>query len=154
MITIYNRQRKVFVDIARMEADAECILDRLGYNDFELSIVITNDATIRRYNKTYRSFDKPTDILSFPFYTELRAGERIVPVSEEERILGDLIISAPYVVRDAERYGVSFEERMRVLLVHGIFHLLGYDHITDADYEEMHAQEEEMLAYLASSDCR
>lgn len=151
MIIIRNRQRTVAVDVQHLQRDAERLLELLGYTGFDLTILITNDATMRRYNRTYRAVDAPTDILSFPFYTELKAGDRINARDEEERILGDLLISAPYVVRAAQQAGIPFAARMRILLVHGVCHLLGYDHIADEEYVRMHAQESLLLAHLASA---
>jgi probable rRNA maturation factor len=141
MITIRNTQRTVPINMRLLRKEAEGILAILHYNDYDLGIWITNNRTIRSYNKTYRNKDKATDILSFAYYPNLRAGQRIKPTSEEDKNLGDLIISAQYVANQAEEYRVNFEQRMRVLLVHGICHLLGYDHIEDADYRRMRAKE-------------
>ena len=148
MITIKNTQRTVPVTIEAVRNVVERILQLLGYTDFDIGIWITTDKTIRAYNKRYRGKDKATDILSFPFWPDLKAGQRIKPTSDEEKNLGDLIISAPYLEREARQYGVSFDERMRVLLVHGICHLLGYDHERDEDYATMRAQEQKVLAKL------
>jgi len=148
MITIKNTQRTIPVNTDALQTDTQRILDFLGYADFDIGIWVTTDKTIRGYNKQYRSKDKATDILSFPFWPHLKAGERIKPKNNEEKNLGDLIISAPYVEREALKYGVSFDERVRVLLVHGICHLLGYDHERDDDYETMRTQEKKILAHL------
>lgn len=145
MIYIRNTQRKIIVDTEKLMRDAQKMLDLLRYSEYDLSILITTNKTIRAYNKTYRHKDKPTDILSFPYHPSLRAGARIKPVFEEDKNLGDLILSAEYIVVAAQEYGVSFEERLHILLVHGICHLLGYDHITDADYRRMRAKESWLL---------
>jgi probable rRNA maturation factor len=148
MIVIRNRQRTIIIDVEMLMRDAQNILRYVQYEDYDLSIVITNDRTMRTYNRTFRQKDKTTDILSFPFYPYLKPGERIDPQFAEEKILGDLIISAPAVVRDAHAAGVELQERLRELLVHGILHLLGYDHIDDADYAIMHAEEQCILQKL------
>lgn len=145
MIIIRNTQRSIPIDITSLEADSKKMLAFLGYQDFGLHIWITTDETVRRYNNAYRKKDKPTDILSFPYHPELKAGERLVVADEEDRELGDMIISAAYVVRDAQKYGVSFERRMKRLLVHGICHLLGYDHMNDVDYKLMFTEEKRIL---------
>ncbi|EKD48796.1 MAG: C21orf57 isoform A protein [uncultured bacterium] len=149
MIALTNNQ-KVPLDIKQFEQDAQTILNHLGYGDFDLGILITDNKTIHAFNETYRGKDKPTDILSFPFHPELKAGEQIAPETEDDKNLGDIIISPEYVKADLEQWGQSFEQRMSVLLVHGICHLLGYDHIEDADYEVMKKKEEELLALLQS----
>ncbi len=148
MITIRNTQRTIPLDSNYLKKQAAKILAILNYADFDLGIWVTNDRTIRRYNKLYRNKDKPTDILSFAYHPELKAGERIRPLTEEDKNLGDLIISAPYVWQEAQRYQVTFEQRLTVLLVHGICHLLGYDHIEDADYRRMRAKEAFILKKL------
>lgn len=148
MIIVKNRQRIVPINTGLMERYAEQILTILNYEAFDLTIIITNDQTIRRYNRQYRTKDRATDILSFPFYPNLVAGDRIMPIDNEHAILGDLILSAPSILRDAHTYGTTLDERLQVLLVHGICHLLGYDHITDQDYMIMHTLEESILARL------
>ncbi|HEV2601555.1 MAG TPA: rRNA maturation RNase YbeY [Candidatus Babeliales bacterium] len=149
MILIKNRQRKIAVDVAQLERDTQTLLDALGYSDFDIGILLTTNATIRKYNREYRDKDKATDILSFPYHTELPAGQSIKVETEDDKNLGDLIISLEYVYNDAQNYDVTFEKRMQELLVHGICHLLGHDHIEDADYETMHKKEMQLLALIA-----
>jgi probable rRNA maturation factor len=149
VITIKNTQRSIKIDLKAIKRDAQKILDLLDYPDFDLGIWFTTNTTIRTYNKKFRNKDKPTDILSFPFHQELKAGQRIKPVSADDKNLGDLILSPSYIHNDAPRYKLTLEERIRVLLVHGICHLLGYDHIDDADYKLMHKKEMEILKKLS-----
>ncbi len=149
MITLKNNQ-KVSLDTEQHKKDAQTILKHLGYDDFDLGILLADNKKIHEHNKKYRNKDKPTDILSFPFYPELQVGERIIPKSEDEKNLGDIIISPEYVKADLERWGQTFEQRMQTLLVHGICHLLGYNHIKDSDYEVMKKKEHELLALLES----
>jgi probable rRNA maturation factor len=151
MILIKNRQKKIVVNTNQLERDAQAVLKLLKYEDFDLGILITTNSSIRAYNRDYRHKDKPTDVLSFPYHPELVAGRRIRVRSEEDKNLGDIIISAEYVVKEAEKYQVTFEQRMRVLLVHGVCHLLGYDHIEDRDWRRMRAKEAFLLRKLASS---
>lgn len=148
MILLKNSQRKIPVNQELLLSDAHKILNLLRYPDYDLGILITTNKTIRDYNREYRHKDKPTDILSFPYYPDLQAGKRIKLTSTEEKNLGDLIISAEYVVQEAQKHAVSFDERMRILLVHGICHLLGYDHIIDADFRRMRAKEAYILKQL------
>ncbi len=147
MITLKNNQT-IPLNEERLKKDAHTILKHLRYDDFDLGILLTDNKTMHTFNKTYRDKDKPTDILSFPFYPELQAGEQITSKSKDEKNLGDIIISPEYVKKDLDRWGQTFEQRMRTLLVHGICHLLGYDHIKDSDYEVMKKKEQELLALL------
>lgn len=148
MITIKNKTRKVSIDQAWLSSQAQKILDILDYGDFDLGIMLTTNATIRTFNNQYRGKDKPTDILSFSFHPTLKAGKRIKVSSDDEKNLGDLIISLEYIYKDPKKMGFTFTRRMQILLVHGICHLLGYDHEKDADYQVMEAKEQEILKQL------
>jgi rRNA maturation RNase YbeY len=148
MILIKNTQRKFNINITKLRANAQTILDALGYPDFDLGIWLTNNKTIKYYNKTYRHKDKPTDILSFSFYPELKPGQRIKTKNPEEMALGDLIISVEYVAHAAQDQGIALEQHLQRLLVHGVCHLLGYDHEKDEDYEKMQKIENQLLKKL------
>jgi probable rRNA maturation factor len=152
MILIKNTQRKIKIDITELKKNTQEILNALGYPDYDISIWLTTNKTVHHYNKTYRDKDKSTDILSFPYHTELKAGQRIKPKSDDDKNLGDIIISLEYVIKDLPRWEQSFEVRMKVLLVHGICHLLGYDHIEDNDYKVMHKKETELLRIIDVND--
>lgn len=151
MITVKNTQRTVACDATSIGVQVQTLLNTLRYTDFAVGIWITTNRTIRFYNRMYRYKDKPTDILSFPYHPTLQAGKRIRVRTAEDKNLGDLIISAEYVQKEAQKYGISFEERLQILLVHGICHLLGYDHIEDADYRRMRAKEAWLLKILKLS---
>lgn len=148
MISIRNTQRKIKVDTNALRKDAQKILDALNYSDFDLGIWLAGIATSRTYNKRYRNQDKPTDVLSFSYHPALKAGKRIKVQSLEDKNLGDLIICPEYVRNDLPKWNTTFEKHMQRLLVHGICHLLGYDHIEDADYKIMHKKEMELLKKL------
>ena len=149
MITLLDNQ-KIPANKEQLKKDAQIILDYLKYPNFDLGIMLADNATMHEYNKKYRDKDKPTDILSFPFHETLKVGERIIAQTDEQKNLGDVIICPEYIQSDLPRWEQSFEERMRTLLVHGICHLLGYDHIKDEDYEVMRKKEEELLRLIQS----
>jgi rRNA maturation RNase YbeY len=148
MITIKNSQRKITVNVKALQRDAQIIFDELNYSDFDLAIQLVSLKKMQEYNCEYREIEKPTDILSFPFYPDLKAGKRIVAKTAEEKNLGDIIICPEYVRADLAKWDQDFNTRMKVLLVHGICHLLGYDHIEDADYKKMHAVEVKLMRKL------
>lgn len=148
MINLKNQQRTVAVDLVKLNHDAVVVLEALGYADFDLSIILVNIKKMQAFNSDYRQKDKPTDILSFPYHAGLKAGEQITPTSDDDKNLGDIIICPQYVTDDLARWEQPFAERMQVLLVHGICHLLGYDHVVDADYEVMKKQEDFLLLKL------
>lgn len=147
MITIKNEQ-KIPVDIDILKKDAKKIITFLGYGTFDLGILLTDKQHIHELNKQYRSQDKPTDILSFPYHPQVKAGQKIIAQNKEDKNLGDIVICPEYMQEDLARWNQLFEERMKVLLIHGICHLLGYDHIKDEDYVIMHQKEAEILAML------
>jgi len=120
---------------------SSAVLRYLELLDAELSIVLCDDATIHPLNRDYRGKDKPTDVLSFA----QREGDFAFL---EDNLLGDVIISMETTRRQADERGHSVETELRVLLVHGILHLLGYDHIEDDEAEIMEAKEREILRRL------
>ena len=152
MIKIQQRQKKISFNAQLFAKKAELILAHLGYQDFDLGILLTTNATIRQYNKLYRNKDKATDVLSFPYHEELKAGKKIKVTCDEDKNLGDLIISLPYVYDNNHHLRGTFEQRMDRMLVHGICHLLGHDHIQDADYRKMIRLENQLLKIIQSAE--
>ncbi len=150
MILIRNEQTFP-VDLVKLKRDARIILRSLDYDDFDLGILLTTSDVIHDYNKQYRGYDKPTDILSFPYH-QIQAGQKIEPAHDEEKNLGDIIMCPAYIHDDLARWQKTFQERMDILLVHGICHLLGYDHIEDADYEVMKLQEDALLEIISRDE--
>ena len=112
----------------------------------EVDITLVDDAAIHELNRTYRGIDRPTDVLSFA----LDEGEEEPEVDDDEieHLLGDVIISAPTAVRQGEEYGHGLEREMTYLAVHGMLHLLGYDHMEEKDKLIMRKREEEVLRRL------
>jgi probable rRNA maturation factor len=120
---------------------AKDILCLLNLPDCELSIVICDDEFIHPLNRDYRAKDKPTDVLSF----SQREGEFALV---EDNVLGDVIISIETAKKQAVDKDHSLNQEMKILLVHGILHLLGYDHIEDDEAQAMQAKEREILIQL------
>lgn len=143
MILIQNEQTFP-IDLKKLKQHTQKILKELDYKEFGINILLVTPEVMREYNNNYRNIDKPTDILSFPYHY-VQAGERIIPENDEEKELGDIILCPSYIHDDLSRWQMNFEDRIDVLLVHGICHLLGYDHIEDEDYEIMKEQEEHLL---------
>lgn len=111
----------------------------------ELSIVFSDDANIRELNAGWRGKDKPTNVLSFPAFP-VSGGGSLPPM------LGDIVLAAETVLREAELEQKPLENHISHLVIHGLLHLLGYDHETDAEAEEMEAAERAALARLAIPD--
>jgi probable rRNA maturation factor len=107
------------------------MLDKLALSEVELSVVICDDPYIQALNRQHRGQDKPTDVLSFP-QAEFVSPEVPRP-GELLGLLGDVVISLPTAMRQAESRRRSFESEVRFLLAHGVLHLVGYDHMTPDD---------------------
>ena len=152
MVNIKNTELKTTVNTIHLKKDAHCILNLLDYSDFDLGIMLCDNKKIQQFNRDYRDKDQPTDILAFPYHNKLKPGERIKPTTREDRNLGDLIISLEYVKQDCPKWNQTFPERMRVLLIHGVCHLLGYDHQTDEEYTVMKEKEDWLLEHTKNHD--
>lgn len=111
-----------------IKAYVEKILKELELENVEVSITLTDDETIREINKQWRGKDKPTDVLSFP---------QEETIGYKYKVLGDVIISLPYAKKQAKKIGFTFKEEVLRLLIHGILHLLGYDHERSEEDEKI-----------------
>lgn len=114
-----------------------------------ISITLTNPMNIRKINKEYRNIDKETDVLSFPMF-EKDEIQAIIESNEYDvdDVLGDIVISIERVKEQAIEYGHSFERELAYMLVHGFYHLMGYDHIEEKDKILMRPKEEKILQNL------
>lgn len=110
-----------------------------------VSIVLSNDAAVREMNRTWRGQDKPTNVLSFPF--EAPAG-----MPDVEPYLGDVVLALETVERELVELGISRAHHLQHLVLHGLLHLLGFDHETDAAAHRMEQLETRLLAGLGVSD--
>lgn len=151
MVTIRTRLQNNLINLDDLIKKAEQALQILGYQDFDLGIMLTTNSTIKKYNRIYRNKDKATDVLSFPYH-QIIAGDKITIASEDDKNLGDMIISVEYVAKAAEKLGTTFEKRMHRMLIHSLCHLLGYDHIKDDEFSLMIAKEKE-LAQAMKLEC-
>lgn len=113
-----------------------------------ISITLTIPDVIKSINKKYRNIDNPTDVLSFPMFEKDEIEAIKKQKSEIEECLGDIIISVPKVIEQAEEYGHSFKRELAYMVVHGFYHILGYDHMIDSDKKEMRKKEDEVLNKL------
>ena len=114
-----------------------------------INIILTNPENIKRINKEYRNIDKETDVLSFPMFEKNELDNKIKNKDfEYEDVLGDIVISIERVKGQAEEYGHSFEREFSYMIVHGFYHLMGYDHIEEQDKVIMRPKEEKILDKL------
>ena len=114
-----------------------------------ITITLTNPEYIRNINKQYRGIDKATDVLSFPMFEKDELDRKIEAKDFlPEDVLGDIIISIPKVEEQAKEYEHSFERELSYMVVHGFYHLMGYDHIQEEDKKIMRIKEEKILYSL------
>jgi len=112
--------------------------------EIALSVVITDEGTVQELNREFRNVDAPTDVLAFGTGEE----SDFVTDTEKPAYLGDVIISYPRAVIQAEEYGHSINRELALLTVHGVLHLLGYDHVDEVERTEMWARQNEILESL------
>jgi probable rRNA maturation factor len=115
-----------------------------GLGASEACVALSSDAEVRKLNADYRGLDKATNVLSFP--------APVAPVPQPVRFLGDVVLARETVEREATERGIPFADHLRHLTVHGLLHLLGYDHETDAQAAEMEGIETQILARLGIAD--
>ncbi len=111
----------------------------------ELSLLVTGDHTLQQLNRTYRGIDETTDVLAFALAAE---DSSFFPLPDGITHLGEVIISCPQALRQAEEQRHSLQREIAILAIHGILHLLGYDHLQSEKEEEMISREAEILARL------
>ena len=121
-----------------------------GINKLNLyiNIILTDPENIRKANKEYRNIDKETDVLSFPMFERNEISEMLKNGNLPQDILGDIIISIPRVEEQAKEYGHSFERELSYMVIHGFYHLMGYDNMTEEEKNEMREKEENVLNML------
>ncbi len=155
IITLENDQDKLQIseELERLlTAGLNVVAGMHGLSEqTEVDITIVDDEEIHMLNRDYRNVDRPTDVLSFALDEE-SAEEPELLGGPEEHLLGDIIISAETAFRQAEEFGHGLEREIVYLAVHGLLHLLGYDHMTDEDKAVMRAKEEEALREIRLSE--
>lgn len=128
-------------------------IENLDENKVYISITLTTPEEIREINNHYRGIDKETDVLSFPIFEKkdldmLRKNGEIVDKDMPQDVLGDIIISIKRVEEQAKEYGHSIERELAYMVVHGFYHLMGYDHMNEEDKKVMREKEEKVLESL------
>ena len=110
-----------------------------------VNIVFTNPENIKKFNNQYRNINKETDVLSFPMFEKEEFYNRNEEIPD---VLGDIVISIERVIEQAKEYNHSFERELSYMIVHGFYHLMGYDHIEENDKIIMREREENVLEKL------
>jgi len=130
------------VDEGNLHSVAAEVLSQEGVEEeAELSLIITDDEAVRELNRRFRGVDAPTDVLAFG----MEAEEPFVSAPESPPYLGDVVISYQRALAQAEELGHAVAEELKLLVIHGILHLLGYDHQEETAARKMREKEECVL---------
>ena len=146
MISNYPEELEFPADIEKnVRAAAEKVGELYGVENGEVSVTLTNNEYIHTLNKQYRGIDRPTDVLSFALN---ESEEPDVEDGPDVNVLGDLVISVERAKEQAADYGHSVKREIAFLTVHGMLHLLGYDHVEEEDRIEMEAEQRFVMEKL------
>ena len=146
MISNYPEELEFPADIEKnVRAAAEKVGELYGVENGEVSVTLTNNEYIHTLNKQYRGIDRPTDVLSFALN---ESEEPEVEDGPDVNVLGDLVISVERAKEQAADYGHSVKREIAFLTVHGMLHLLGYDHMEEEDRIEMEAEQRFVMEKL------
>ncbi|HZT42099.1 MAG TPA: rRNA maturation RNase YbeY [Chthonomonadaceae bacterium] len=133
------------VRTAALRRAARRLLAAEGMANAEVSVVLSDDAAVHDLNRRYRGMDKPTDVLSFSQREQTAEGPPLPDLPGMPPVLGDVIISVDTAARQAAEHGVTLEEELALLTVHGILHLLGYEDETETGAQQMRLREQAIL---------
>lgn len=151
-----DEEFETLIDKEFLKAAAQETLRQQAIAAAALTIVVTGDAEVQALNAQYRNIDAPTDVLSFSNWagSSTSDAELILPAElamADHEYLGDIIIAYPYAAQQAERYQNSISAELRLLVVHGTLHLLGYDHATLNEQKAMWNIQDAVLKALGDS---
>ena len=141
-VLVENRQSFYGISRKKIQQTVKVILGALDCPDGEISILIVDDPQIEKLNRKYLNRLGPTNVIAFP----MREGEfsQLSP-----QLLGDVVISMDTAAKEAQNSGISMEQRFKELLLHGILHLFGYDHVTsEQDARKMEKKSRELLELI------
>ena len=141
-------ENREYINFAEKVIGQAFQIEEIDKLNLYINIILTNPKNIKEINSEYRNIDKETDVLSFPMF-EKEEIENMKGIGNDIiEVLGDIIISIEKVKEQAEEYGHSFEREFAYMLVHGFYHLMGYDHMEEEDKKQMRDKEEGVLDKL------
>lgn len=138
-IEVFNEYDKDIKELDILKDFINYASEKLSLKNVMFNVIIIDNDSIHKINKEYRGIDRPTDVITFA----LEDNKKID--TPEVRILGDIYISYDKVISQAKEYGHSIKRELCFLGVHGLLHLLGYDHMNEKDEEEMFSLQKELL---------
>ena len=139
-IEIFKNVDEEIKELETVEKVLYSAVEKEKLENVEFNLIIVDNKYIHELNKTYRGIDRETDVITFAL-----EDDKTIILPSEERILGDIYISIDRAREQAEEYGHSLLRELSFLAVHGFYHLLGYDHMTEEDEKVMFQKQEEVL---------
>nr|XP_032660026.1 endoribonuclease YbeY isoform X4 [Chelonoidis abingdonii] len=136
-LVIRNLQKVIPLRRIPLRRRIEILQKILDVQQFDLGIICVSNRNIQLLNNTYRQKNVPTDVLSFPFHENLKAGELPQPNFQDEYNLGDVFLGVEYIYQQCQENGEDFYSILTVTAAHGLCHLLGYQHNTEAEWEQV-----------------
>ncbi|MCI5194262.1 MAG: pyridoxine 5'-phosphate synthase [Candidatus Electrothrix sp. AU1_5] len=134
---------------ALIQRRSQFLLEQINRSESTVSVVLMDDASMTDYNQQYRSKSGPTNVLSFPTVEGQHDMDQVLPDELAHDELGDILISVETAQREAQKKGISLHQRLTELLIHGLLHLIGYDHeISDEQAESMFSREKELFDFI------
>ncbi|XP_008838689.1 endoribonuclease YbeY isoform X1 [Nannospalax galili] len=147
-LVIKNLQRVVPVKRVPLRRNMELIRSILGVQKFDLGIICVDNKNIQHINRIYRKKNVPTDVLSFPFHENLKAGEFPQPDFPDDYNLGDIFLGVEYIFQRCKE-NEDYYNILTVTAAHGLCHLLGFTHSSEAEWQKMYSQEKLVLEKLS-----
>ncbi|CAM4539605.1 endoribonuclease YbeY [Lepidochelys kempii] len=147
-LVIRNLQKVIPLRRIPLRRRIEILQKILHVQQFDLGIICVSNRNIQLLNSTYRQQNVPTDVLSFPFHENLKAGELPRPSLRDEYNLGDVFLGVEYIYQQCQENGEDYYSILTVTAAHGLCHLLGYRHNTEAEWEQMYQKEKQILEEL------
>lgn len=138
-IEIFNEYKGDVTDLETFKSFINFSADKLGLKNVMFNVIIIDDESIHKINKEYRNIDRPTDVITFALEDDKQID------TPEVRVLGDIYISYDKVISQSKEYGHSKKRELCFLGVHGLLHLLGYDHMNEKDEIVMFGLQKELL---------
>lgn len=138
-IEVFNEYDKDIKELDILKDFINYASEKLSLKNVMFNVIIIDNDSIHKINKEYREIDRPTDVITFALEDDKKID------TPEVRILGDIYISYDKVISQAQEYGHSTKRELCFLGVHGLLHLLGYDHMNKKDEEEMFSLQKELL---------
>ncbi len=141
-------ENEEYINLVQKVIGQAFAIEKMENINLYINVILTNPENIKKANKEYRNIDNETDVLSFPMFEKFEITEMLEKGNNIQEVLGDIIISIPRVKEQAKEYGHSFEREFAYMLIHGFYHLMGYDHMEENDKKEMREKEENVLNKL------